>query len=182
VTIPLIVLKFDIIKMNNTMKKGFTLVELLVVVSIIALLASIVVVSMGGARRSGRDTRAISDIKQIQTAIELTYDFSTDQYVNLPQFWTDITDDTSVWAHITEIEKSLKPIPKGTGKEVYKWCDKSAGTLLRDTNTYKIGVDLESDKAGDLSGDCFYITEKGAEAGSCTNLNTATSCSTPTIQ
>jgi len=147
------------------MKKGFTLVELLVVVSIIALLASIVVVSMGGARRSGRDTRAISDIKQIQTAIELTYDFSVDEYANLPEFWTKIEGSTG--AGLTEIKKSLDPIPEGTGKNFYYWCDGSsaASAEATDTNKYGLAVFLESGKAGDLSGDCFYITEKGAKTG-----------------
>lgn len=52
-------------------KKGFTLIELLVVVSIIGLLASIVVVSLGGARTQGRDAKRQADIRQIQTAQEL---------------------------------------------------------------------------------------------------------------
>ena len=52
-------------------KKGFTLIELLVVVSIIGLLASIVVVSLGGARSQGRDAKRQADIRQIQTAQEL---------------------------------------------------------------------------------------------------------------
>ena len=146
------------------MKKGFTLIELLVVVSIIGLLASIVVVSMSGVRQSGRDARGISDIKQIQTAVELTYDFSTDAYVNLPQNWTDVTNDPAVWAHITEIQKSVNPIPTGTGSRNYKWCDGGAGTALRDVNTYKLGYDLEADKAGDSAGDCFIITQTGSEA------------------
>lgn len=156
------------------MTKGFTLIELLVVISIIGLLASIVVVSMSGVRQSGRDARGISDLKQIQTAIELTYDFSVDKYVNLPQNWTNLTNDTAVWAHISEIKKSMDPIPTGTGARNYKWCDGGAGTALRDLNTYKLGVDLEGDKAGDSAGDCFIITEKGARATACTNFNSAT--------
>ena len=57
---------------NN--KKGFTLIELLVVIAIIGVLASIVLVSLNNARVKARDTRRISDIKNIQLALELYYD------------------------------------------------------------------------------------------------------------
>ncbi len=52
-------------------KKGFTLVELLVVVAIIGLLAGIAVVSVNSVRIKARDARRIADIKQIQNALEL---------------------------------------------------------------------------------------------------------------
>lgn len=51
------------------MKKGFTLVELLVVVAIIGLIAGIAVVSMNGVRAKARDARRLSDVKQIQNAL-----------------------------------------------------------------------------------------------------------------
>lgn len=54
-------------------QRGFTLIELLVVVSIIGLLASIVVVSLGGARTQSRDVKRKADLTQIQTAMELCY-------------------------------------------------------------------------------------------------------------
>ena len=54
--------------------KGFTLIELLVVIAIIGVLASIVLASLDGARKKGRDARRISDLKQIQLALELFFD------------------------------------------------------------------------------------------------------------
>ena len=51
--------------------KGFTLIEVMVTVAIIGLLATIVLVSLNGGRGKTRDARRISDIKQIQTALEL---------------------------------------------------------------------------------------------------------------
>jgi prepilin-type N-terminal cleavage/methylation domain-containing protein len=58
-------------RINN--KKGFTLIELLVVIAIIGLLATVSVVSLTSARSRTRDTRRISDIRQMQTALALYY-------------------------------------------------------------------------------------------------------------
>lgn len=59
---------------ERAVKTGFTLVELLVVISIISLLSSIVLTSVNSARAKARDARRIADFKQIQTALELFYD------------------------------------------------------------------------------------------------------------
>ncbi len=53
---------------------GFTLIELLVVIAIIGILSSVVLASLNSARVKGRDARRISDVKQIQLALELYYD------------------------------------------------------------------------------------------------------------
>ncbi|MEA3464293.1 MAG: type II secretion system protein [Patescibacteria group bacterium] len=54
-------------------QKGFTLIELLVVIAIIGLLSTLAVVALNNARQKARDAKRISDIKQIQTALELYY-------------------------------------------------------------------------------------------------------------
>ena len=54
-------------------QRGFTLIELLVVIAIIGLLSTLAVVALNNARAKSRDAKRVSDIKQIQTALELYY-------------------------------------------------------------------------------------------------------------
>jgi len=55
-------------------KTGFTLIELLVVVAIIALLSGIVTVNFTKSRSKARDAKRVSDVGQIQLALELVFD------------------------------------------------------------------------------------------------------------
>lgn len=50
--------------------KGFTLFELLVSISIIAVLTAIAIVSFGGLNRKTRDARRIADLEKIRLALE----------------------------------------------------------------------------------------------------------------
>jgi prepilin-type N-terminal cleavage/methylation domain-containing protein len=54
-------------------RTGFTLIELLVVISIISLLSSVVLSSLSSARQRARDAQRLSDMRTIQTALELFY-------------------------------------------------------------------------------------------------------------
>lgn len=58
---------------KNNKQKGFTLLELLVVIGIIGLLASIIVINLTGARKRARDTKRVGDVRNIQTANEDYY-------------------------------------------------------------------------------------------------------------
>jgi prepilin-type N-terminal cleavage/methylation domain-containing protein len=55
-------------------KRGFTLIELLVVIAIIGLLSSVVLASLNTARAKARDARRLSDLQEVQKALELYYD------------------------------------------------------------------------------------------------------------
>lgn len=52
------------------MKKGFTLIEMLVVISIIGILASLTLVSYTGAQKQTRDTERRSDLNQYRNSLE----------------------------------------------------------------------------------------------------------------
>lgn len=52
---------------------GFTLIELLVVVALITLLSSIVMASLSNQRKKARDTKRITSLREVITALELHY-------------------------------------------------------------------------------------------------------------
>lgn len=52
---------------------GFTLVELLVVISIISVLSGLILVNVVGLRERGADTRRKNDLRQLKTALRLYY-------------------------------------------------------------------------------------------------------------
>ena len=61
-------------------KSGFTLIELLVVIAIIGILSAVVLTSLNSSRDRARDAKAISDVKQVALAYELTRDQTTGQF------------------------------------------------------------------------------------------------------
>lgn len=52
-------------------EKGFTLVELLIAMMIIAILVSLAMVSLQGARRTARDGRRKTDLEAVRAALEM---------------------------------------------------------------------------------------------------------------
>ena len=53
--------------------KGFTLIELIVVIAIIGLVSSIVTSQLGESKKQARDAQRMSDLRQIKNALELFY-------------------------------------------------------------------------------------------------------------
>src|SRR5690349_2724010 len=52
---------------------GFTLIEILIIVGIIALLSSVLITSLNQARIKSRDTKRKGDLNQLVKALELYY-------------------------------------------------------------------------------------------------------------
>ncbi|SRR3989339_580512 len=60
-------------ELKSDSKKGFTMVELLVVIALIAILAVLTVVTMSSARRKTRDAERVSHAQQLRVALGLGY-------------------------------------------------------------------------------------------------------------
>lgn len=63
-------------------QRGFTLIELMVVIAVIGILAGIALVSLTGVQRRARDAQRLSDIRQIRTALE-TFKARNERYPTL---------------------------------------------------------------------------------------------------
>jgi len=50
---------------------GFTLIEMLIVIAVIAVLAGVVLTGVSGFRQTARDTRRIGDLRNVQNYLEL---------------------------------------------------------------------------------------------------------------
>ena len=65
-----------------TARKGFTLIEMLVVVAIVGILSTVILVALGPSREKSRVTRLIADLNQARTVAEAT--FTGGSYAGLP--------------------------------------------------------------------------------------------------
>src|ERR1035437_3458279 len=58
-------------RLKYNQKNGFTLIELLIVIAIIGVLATLLMVNFIGVRQRARDAQRKSDLRQIQSALEI---------------------------------------------------------------------------------------------------------------
>jgi general secretion pathway protein G len=87
-------------------QRGFTLVELLVVVAIISLLSSVVLASLQSARNRAQDAKRMADMKQLRIALEFYYDINK-QYPADPSN----TQVSSLTGSTNNIRPYINPIP-----------------------------------------------------------------------
>ncbi len=133
--------------------KGFTLIELLVVIAILGLLATIVAVSLTSARSRARDSRRVSDIRQIELALELYY-AANEQY---PVMEASASSTAPFQKLIDEKYLNMKNPPNDpmTGKTYcYATLDITGATYP--TQYYHIGTILENKASDMLSDDLDY--------------------------
>ena len=67
---------------KNPSNKGFSLIELMLVISIIGFLASIILVGMTNARRASRDAKRKADALQLRKALEIYSENNSGLYPN----------------------------------------------------------------------------------------------------
>ena len=75
--------KISEIRNQKSEIRGFTLIELLIVVGIIGILATLLMVNFIGVRQRARDAQRKTDLRQLQSALEL-YRADQNSYPNPP--------------------------------------------------------------------------------------------------
>jgi len=129
------------------MRKGFTIIELIVVLGIIALLAAISLVFLTPSSAKGRDSRREEDVKTIQSALNLYINQKNAYPVCSPE--TVIDGNTDCLSSLLLSEETIKAMPidpkyKGTGScggaDSFLYCYQSA-----DGASYTIRYHLETD-------------------------------------
>jgi len=141
---------------NTGNEEGFTLIELMVVVLIIAILIAIAIPTFLGARERAQNRSAQSNVRNALTAEKTSY--------------TDTQTYTATSATLTAIEPSLTyvntaPPAKGT-HEVYLAVG-TVGVNAPANNTVVIG-------AQSASGKCYWMQDVAGNPG--TKWNTSTDC------
>ena len=161
---------FSMRKGRNRMS-GFTLIELLVVIAIIGVLASIVLASLNSARKKSRDARRITDIKQIQLALELYFDSQGSTYP--PSGACDATHSFGLEVlatnnYIPQVSRD----PSNTAK-----CYAYGAPTTAPRVTYHLGASLEEASNPALAGD----KNQAATSGWLNDFNGANVSGTPCI-
>lgn len=138
-----------------TFRQGFTLLELLVTISIIGILLGVGSVSFSTAQKRGRDSRRKADMRSIQKSLEQCYALDTEY----PQ---TVVSSSSLDCDSGESTMDLVPAdPKPDSVYVYS-VDSDPAT------TYCLCATLENVDTGNAtstgaSGACVFATGSGAD-------------------
>lgn len=81
-------MKNKILEIKNVkFEKGFTLIELMIVITVIAILAGMVLFGLGAAQRSARDVQREQIMKAVQTALQQYASDNQGAYPATPTTW-----------------------------------------------------------------------------------------------
>jgi general secretion pathway protein G len=143
---------------SSVRASGFTIIELLVVITIVGILASAVMFSLNSARQRGRDAQRIADIQSIQLALGQYYD-ANDRY---PATIAPANNSPLVTGGYLP-SMPLDPLSKTMYSYAAFVSTVGAGTAI--CSSYHLGADLEISGNSELRTDSdSYVSYSGSAA------------------
>ena len=144
--------------------KGFTLIELLVVIAIIGLLSALAVVSLGGIREKGRDTKRLSDMDAVKSAMELVNSEYGSYATGLgcTQGFVRLCIGGYFEKFLPTVKNVTDPIATAVGcrTSCVKGCEYEFTTVVKDTD-YAVRFYLENGAGQFKYAGCYEMTTKG---------------------
>ena len=152
-------------------KKAFTLIELLVVIAIIGLLSTLSIIALNSARAKARDAKRISDVKQMQVALEMYYNDMADYPATASAGGVIASTGTGSSTFLRVIPVPPTPIDGPTcnsgthanyDKDTYKYVKTSGtGTIPSYTIGFCLGADVSSGTTKVTGNTLLYMTPAG---------------------
>ncbi|MCM1329100.1 MAG: prepilin-type N-terminal cleavage/methylation domain-containing protein [Ruminococcus sp.] len=150
--------------MRNSKVKGFTLVELIVVIAIIAILAAILVPNMLGYIRNSRFTQADSNAKNVHTAANAAI---AQAYAN-----SQIgTSSTSTSTDPTSGKTACGPVTAGAGLKQ---------SISLGANNGNANIDLTVGLGSEFKGTAYFWYDTNTYAVSAASWQSGTASAAPT--
>jgi prepilin-type N-terminal cleavage/methylation domain-containing protein len=121
--------------------RGFTLIELLTVIAIIGILSTIIMANLVVARQKARDSRRISDIKNIQLSLEEFYNANLYYPRNI---YSDTLFHSSAFMQVVPYDPSgTSPCTNGLQSSCYVYAALNAtGSGTSCTSAHALGYHL----------------------------------------
>ncbi|MBI2588956.1 prepilin-type N-terminal cleavage/methylation domain-containing protein [Candidatus Saccharibacteria bacterium] len=133
------------ISFKNAKSRGFTIVELLIVIVVIGILAALVVVTYGGIQEKARDAERKTDINAIHGQLEV-YQAQNVKYPTL----TNVNDATWRSTNMKGLDAAALQDPKGTAQTL-------ANAVAASVYAY-VAAPANCDNDPAVGGDCTSYT------------------------
>jgi prepilin-type N-terminal cleavage/methylation domain-containing protein len=125
-------------------RRGFTIIELLIVIVVIGVLAAITIVAFNGIQNRARDTQRLSDVKAIVKALESYKAIHNVYPAATPGCWENSNVANFMEYMTADYGLAKAPLdPMNSGTYYYSYCRYSPGTNGCDAGRFFVVVTIK---------------------------------------